>query len=85
MKSSTFQTKSLEISYPDLLLTKGSGDAFVLYKYEPLINLVFLLLIRCLLKRLSFCNENSCCFSDFCEICGQLEGLLEGLLYLCSL
>ena len=63
---------------------------FVFDKYELLPNLLFLVLIRYLLKCFSYCSENSCYFCDslipsqenscdFCEICGLLEALF-GLL-----
>ena len=49
---------------------------FVLYRNERLQNLLFLVLIRYLSKCFSYCNENSCNFCDFFEICGPLKAPL---------
>ena len=50
---------------------------FVLFRYERLQNLLFLVLIRCLSSLFYDCNENSCYFCDFCVICGLFKALLR--------
>ena len=49
---------------------------FVFFRYERLQNLLFLVLIRCLLSLFLYCNENSCYFCDFCDICRLFKALL---------